>query len=388
VTLTFDEALYTNADGTPRTLADIAAQNSARDQDKVASVSYDHLASVEKQTAVYRTLGLQASATPSFRVGSLGVDFSWAKPGPSELGGHDFVMIYVPYPGDGGKSCTRAQCQTYLAAGKVVLALWEVAAGDCLRGYDVGLAHGTQARTSAYDNLGLPPGCVIIAACDTDTTFSAVKPYLDGFSAGLGGMYSGGAYGGVNVTDDAVAAGYVGHQTIAWSAGRVGIAHVLQDGFNYFPNGTAANCDRDRILRTPVGGWGESGFIPQEDFLTGTPADQVNDIWNWLKGTAGHPNLAAGTVNLADTIVSELNAIRGLVNNGNLEMARVNAIGTKLDSVSTKLDGLADTVATAVVASVKSLPLGSLSADQLTAAVTAGVEAGLGNVTARFEVAS
>ena len=340
--LSFDQVLYTNADGSPRSLQDIELENAARDVQKEQSVTDEH-----KVNALAAVRSLTLTAATGFRVGSLGVDFSWSKPPVTYLDGHDFVMPYIPYPGDTGKSVTRDQVQAYVTRPKVVVMLWEVAAGDCLRGYDVGLAHGTQARISAYDTLGLPPGCTIIFACDTDTTWAAVKPYADGFSAGLGGMYKGGPYGGIKVTDPAVDAGYTAHQTIAWSGGVVGKAHILQNGFNYYPNGTAANCDKDVILRTPVGGWGENGFIPQEGFLMAlTDAQQtdlfnfVTDLHNWLKGTVDHPNLAQGTINLADTVVTELAAIRQLVNAGNLEKAQIGALNQKLDVLTTAVANL------------------------------------------------
>jgi Domain of unknown function (DUF1906) len=379
MTVTFEETLLTNADGTPRSLQDIELENAARDVEKTDSVTAEHVVRADAQLERMASgfLGALSATGTGFRVSSLGVDFSWAKPGANELAGHDFVMPYIPYPGDTGKSVTRAQVQAYLAADKVVILLWEVAAGDCLRGYNVGLAHGTQARISAYDNLGLPPGCVIIVACDTDTTFPAVKPYVDGFSAGLGGLYSGGLYGGVKVTDPGVAAGYVGFQTIAWSYGVVGKGHVLQNGFNYYPNGTTANCDRDIITRTPVGGWGERGFIPQEGFLMALTDAQQTDLYGKVTSVE----------NLVRTVILDINHLQSLNAIRRDVLAAVDTVEPALAALRLQIAGLVFPTPEAIADAVaEKFPAGVVDVAALAAALAPLLpqpltEASVGTVT-------
>ena len=274
--LTFEEALLTDAAGRPRTVEDIEAENLRRDEAKIASVTDAHRAAADQTVSMLAaTAPSAAPISTALAVGDLGVDFSWAKPYPSELGGHRFVMVYLPYPGDGGKSCSRAQVQMYLAAGYHAIAIWEVAAADCLRGADVGYAHGTQARISAYETWGLPSSAWISVACDIDTTWDRVRPYFDGFDSAIGGLYLPGPYGGIKVTQPASKFGLQTHQTIAWSGGLLGDGTtVYQNGFNYYPNGTSANCDRDLVTNTPVNSWA-TGYIPGEGDLIVTPEDEA-----------------------------------------------------------------------------------------------------------------
>lgn len=195
-----------------------------------------------------------------------GVDYAWDRPDLDQLyaAGKRFVCRYLARLPN-GKVLTSAELQALHRKGFAVVLNWEQAAGDMLRGYDVGVAHAREALRQA-DALGAPPSVPIYFSCDVDTNATqrlSVAMYLDGAASVLGRQRVG-VYGEADVINVMVPAHAAwGWQTYAWSSGAVSPdAHLLQ-----YRNGVqlaGAVLDLNRTLKPNIGAW--------------TPADTEDDM--------------------------------------------------------------------------------------------------------------
>lgn len=187
-----------------------------------------------------------------------GVDYSVDRPNLDVLwaAGIRFVCRYLAKLPN-GKVLTGAELQALHRHGFGVVLNWEQAAGDMLRGYDLGRAHAAEALRQA-NALGAPTSVPIFFSCDVDTTTDAQRAaagrYLDGAVSVLGRARVG-VYGEFEVIETLTPIHATwGWQTYAWSGGRIsGKAHFLQ-----YRNGVAlagADLDRDRSLKDPFGAW-------------------------------------------------------------------------------------------------------------------------------------
>lgn len=113
-------------------------------------------------------------------VGSKAVDFSFARPPADVLVGNGFqtVVRYISGSGvDGGgsgKNATRAELDTYLAAGLGVMLVWEQQVGAPLGGRAQGLKDGLRSWELLRE-LGCPEGVPVLVAVDFDVTAGNIK---------------------------------------------------------------------------------------------------------------------------------------------------------------------------------------------------------------------
>ena len=171
-----------------------------------------------------------------------GIDYSWARPGGAAIkaAGFDFVMRYVPYPGDGGKGLTVEEIADLRANGLSIGLVFESTAGRALDGYEAGIADAQQVTRSILA-LDFPQNLPIFFAVDFDAQSSdmpGIKYYLDGVAYVLGygrvGVYS--SYRVIGHCYDISKATWY-WQTYAWSDGlQHPKRHLLQ-----YSNGETLN---------------------------------------------------------------------------------------------------------------------------------------------------
>lgn len=162
-----------------------------------------------------------------------GIDYSWARPGGAAIkaAGFEFVMRYVPYPGDGGKGLDAAEAADLRANGLAIGLVFESTAGRMLGAWDAGV-EDAHTCAAAIEYLGFPV-LPIYFACDFDAQpdqYPALDKYLAGAQRVLG-MNRVGVYGSYDVVEHCRDAGTApwSWQTYAWSGGRVYAGnHVYQ----------------------------------------------------------------------------------------------------------------------------------------------------------------
>ena len=170
-----------------------------------------------------------------------GVDFSFDRPGAAALvaEGKEFVIRYIPYPGDGGKGLTLSEVAEYGAAGLAIGLVFESTAARHLDGYDAGVQDAHTAGV-ACDALGL--GAIpIYFAVDFDakpTQMALIDEYQRGAISVLGLMRVG-VYGSFAVIDHCHFFGTAAWfwQTYAWSSG---VKHPYRHLYQY-SNGESIN---------------------------------------------------------------------------------------------------------------------------------------------------
>jgi nucleoid-associated protein YgaU len=150
-------------------------------------------------------------ATTAISSGSLGVDYSLARPSPTALAdaGVKFVCRYLANLPN-GKVIDASERDALWAAGLGVLLNWEQASGDFLI-RTKGAAQGAEAAKQAAA-LGYPTSLPVIVSCDSDATtvnqLDDVEEYFRNFQGAAGGQTIG-VYGQAQIANRLLAAGIV-----------------------------------------------------------------------------------------------------------------------------------------------------------------------------------
>lgn len=155
-----------------------------------------------------------------------GLDYSWARPGGAAIkaAGFQFVVRYIPYPGNGGKGLERPELDDLRANGIAVAMVYESWAARALDGREAGKQ---DARTSQQqlERVGLDPNMPVYFAVDFDARpdqQNLIDEYLRGAAEVLGagrvGVYAG--YHVIKRCKENGTAAYL-WQTYAWSGGNV-----------------------------------------------------------------------------------------------------------------------------------------------------------------------
>lgn len=188
------------------------------------------------------------------------LDYSGFRPDPRELKklGITGVSRYLsePVPATAWKRITIAEKNAILSADLDLVLNYEWYEGRMLEGYNAGRHDGGIALTQAMA-LGYPEGASIYFSHDTSArNDAAVVAYLRGAQESLGSRYRTDIYSGIDVVDMAMRNGVAryGWQTLAWSGGRVGTAHMYQNGRTWFNR----NADENTILHAGLGSWREA----------------------------------------------------------------------------------------------------------------------------------
>ncbi|MEQ6898706.1 glycoside hydrolase domain-containing protein [Microbacterium sp. KR10-403] len=183
-----------------------------------------------------------------------GVDFSWGRPSPQALvkAGKRFVCRYIG--NFGGKSCTRAELDTYTRAGLAVVLNYEASGTELKGGRDAGVNLGKVAQAAA-SALGYPDAVIYFSA-DWDASEvdqAKIHATLDGIATVIPRARIG-LYGGYYVIERAAKAGKASFfwQTYAWSGGHVSShAHLYQWWNSQSIDGAAV--DYTRALKSAYG---------------------------------------------------------------------------------------------------------------------------------------
>lgn len=155
-----------------------------------------------------------------------GLDYSWARPGGARIknAGFQFVVRYIPYPGNGGKGLERPELDDLRANGIAVAVVYESWAARALEGREAGKQ---DARTSQdqINRIGLDNDMPVYFAVDFDANEfqqGAIDEYLRG-AAEILGIDRVGVYAGYHVIKRCKANGTASYlwQTYAWSGGNV-----------------------------------------------------------------------------------------------------------------------------------------------------------------------
>jgi glycoside hydrolase-like protein len=240
---------------------------------------------------------LRPRATTTAQPVAYGLDFSWGRPSvPAILaGGYTFVLRYLSWSTT-GKNLTKAEADSYLAAGIKVCSNWEYYADACLGGYWQGYDDAVEAARQ-HTACGGPPDAPIYFSVDWDCQdweYPAVYDYFTGVADVIGRERTA-AYGGYDpirwlYNDSMITYGW---QTYAWSGGkwdaRAQIRQV-QNGITV----DGADCDRNEAWAADYGAWGQTtpplpegaGVLlthPQEkdrlDLFTVGPGGRVEHRW-------------------------------------------------------------------------------------------------------------
>lgn len=206
--------------------------------------------------------------------GMRGIDYSWARPGGKAIreAGFEFVMRYVPYPGDGGKGLTSDEIADLRANGLAIGLVFESTSGRMLEGEAAGVEDGNTVAQSVAA-IGFPDILPIYFACDFDAVesqFVSLDAYLKGVASVLGQSRVG-IYGSFAVIEHCHEVGSAMWlwQTYAWSGGHVSDwAHIFQNLNGQTLNGGAV--DYNAAARE-FGQW-----KTEEDDVT---KEQLEDLW-------------------------------------------------------------------------------------------------------------
>lgn len=196
-----------------------------------------------------------------------GLDYSWARPTGAVIkrAGFNFVVRYIPYPGNGGKGLTAAERDDLRANGLDIAMVFESFANRALQGHAAGAADATASKQQMAA-LGFPASTPVYFAVDFDAAEAQqpeIDDYLRGAASVLGpdrvGVYAG--YWIVKRCHENGTAKWL-WQTYAWSGGNVHPAiHIYQ-----YLNGQNVNgsVDFNEAKQSNFGQWRASA--------TATPA--------------------------------------------------------------------------------------------------------------------
>jgi hypothetical protein len=207
--------------------------------------------------------------------GDYGLDFAWSKPSIAAIegGGYTFVLRYLSWSSSGSKVLSKTEKDSYLAAGLAVGLNWEHSDGDQRGGASEGAFEGAEAYRQARA-LGAPQGDVIYFSCDFDVQpgeMATVEAYWTAARKALQGYYRFGVYGGLRAVSRALALGYHGWQTYAWSTRDGAIVWAAGAHIRQIRNGISvggADCDRNQLMKA------DAGLIEGDDM-------SAAEVWGW-----------------------------------------------------------------------------------------------------------
>lgn len=175
-------------------------------------------------------------ATTQLPAGTLGVDYSFARPSPSALydAGVRFVSRYLAVKSS--KVIDADERDALWAAGLTILLNWEQSAGDFMVP-SKGASQGSEAASQAAA-LGYPTDLPILVSCDSDANTAgkqqAALEYFQNFTSGAGG-HTLGVYGQSQVANLLVENGLV---TMVWAPNatswNAGVAYTQLDIQQHF----------------------------------------------------------------------------------------------------------------------------------------------------------
>ncbi|HEX7994361.1 MAG TPA: DUF1906 domain-containing protein [Streptosporangiaceae bacterium] len=193
-----------------------------------------------------------------------GVDYSFARPTPSELkaAGVTFACRYIGTPSS-GKNLTLAEADALRAAGIDLVANFEAGSAGWMQGGRTAGVNAAKAAHADATRLGMPASRPIYFSADFNATFdqykTQVKPCLEG-AASVIGTSRVGIYGGLEQVDWAFRDGVSPWvwQTYAWSYGQWSShGHIQQ-----YKNGQklgSGTVDYDRAVQADFGQWSAQG---------------------------------------------------------------------------------------------------------------------------------
>lgn len=221
------------------------------------------------------------------------LDYSGARPSPHDMkkNGVKGVVRYLsePVPATSWKRITASEKNAILNAGLDLILNWEWYEGRMLEGYNAGLHDGKAAMAQAKE-LGYPKGASIYFSHDTSANNdSAVLNYMRGVRDAMGGYYAPDIYSGIHVVDMVMKAGLAkyGWQTVAWSNGNVGSAHLYQNGKQWYSRGA----DENVVLHATHGSWLNHAAAPAPH-PSPTPAPTPSS--NPVPSNSGHYTVKSG----------------------------------------------------------------------------------------------
>lgn len=193
-----------------------------------------------------------------------GLDYSWARPGGATIkaAGYQFVVRYIPYPGNGGKGLEHAELNDLRKHGIDIAMVYESYANRALQGFSAGVADAKQS-IAQLNRLGFPKIPVYFAV-DFDAAEhqqDEIDAYLKGAASVIGadrvGVYAG--YWVIKRCYENKTAKYL-WQTYAWSGGNV---HPKIHLYQYL-NGQNLNgaVDYNRAYQANFGQWAADGAKP------------------------------------------------------------------------------------------------------------------------------
>lgn len=265
------------------------------------------------------------------------------------------VLGVARYLRGSGKALTLPEAQRIHATGRFIVLNDETDSGRALLGYSAGRADGAAAGAAARA-LGVTTACTLHPSIDFDVTsasqMSLVEQYIGGYRETS--SYGQGGYGEYDVLNalgalELLTTGY-GWQPSAWSGGRISFFAALWQYLNgqTLSGGTV---DFNRLINLPgLGAWMPDGS---------SSVAVADDVWNEVIAV---PMLGPAA---QDTARDLLATNRGLLSN----------IETDLETAST----VAASNQAAILAAIAQIQggTGGLTAQQITDAVAAGVQAGL-----------
>lgn len=338
-------------------------------------------------------LGVHGGRGPGAdRVSALGLDYSAGHPSPAAItrAGYSFVCRYLSSVGN-PKDITASECAELRAAGVDVALVYETTADRATAGHDAGAADAHNAIVEA-DSVGLS-GWPIYFAVDEDlpdyapdstdpvAKLGRVALYLYGVASVIG-LARTGVYGGYWTVSRALDAGLVTYawQTGAWSGTNVDPRIHLYQRIGGVKVG-GVDCDVNEARRVHfgqqppnavrVGGNNVATFIKNMD-VPGLYATQDGPMVSGIAEATGQATLTAWPGASCEIGLS------------GTEFADRVAKSQLLEGLLPAIRALhADIVQALAAAPAQSAPVatGSLTVEQLTAAVAAGVRQGLEGVT-------
>lgn len=253
------------------------------------------------------------------------LDYSGARPDPHDMNrlGVKGVLRYLsePIAATAWKRITPSEKDAILAAGLDLVLNFEWFEGRMLGGYDAGKHDGGTALAQAQA-LGYPQGASIYFSHDTSANDdTAVLAYMRGVRDAFGGYYEADIYSGLHVVQLVVKAGLAkfGWQTVAWSNGLVGDAHLYQNGKRWYSGGA----DENEVLHAGLGSWLDHEPVPPSG--GGSTGDGGG---GGTSGGGGAPSGLTYTVKSGDTLagiasqfglsLTEIEALNPQIKNPNL----------------------------------------------------------------------
>jgi glycoside hydrolase-like protein len=221
-----------------------------------------------------------------------GLDFAWSKPSVAAIqaGGYKFVLRYHSYDTT-GKNLTKAEADSYKAAGIDICSNWEYATDAALNGFNQGVQDAIAANNQMLA-CGGDPTAPIYFSVDFDATEAQQAPindYLRGIASVIG-LSRTGMYAGYWPLSRAFNAGLLkwGWQTYAWSGGNWDPRAQLRQVQNGITVG-GADCDEDQAQVSNYGQWfynggGNERIEDMPAIVAHDPAGSLVVVWTTNEG--------------------------------------------------------------------------------------------------------